>query len=162
MHHKVVGNFGSEADIRSLYYSRFRFNETSDVRTYTHGGPAKQILTESRPRYFENEPDFRPMHTKLERLLSKSLTTLEVMTYYSVVHTGPGLFMVTLNTAFLLDVRPEPVVVHPDRRSSSSSEVPRPDSLQCKSRGQVISDGDRKILGHGMNSCLRCWTASLA
>ena len=33
MHHKVVGNFGSEADIRSLHYSRFRFNETSDVRT---------------------------------------------------------------------------------------------------------------------------------
>ena len=30
------------------------------------------------------------MHTKLERLLSKSLTTLEVMTYYLVVHTGPG------------------------------------------------------------------------
>ena len=29
------------------------------------------------------------MHTKLERLLSKSLTTLEVMTYYLVVHTGP-------------------------------------------------------------------------
>ena len=26
--------------------------------------------------------------TKLERLLSKSLTTLEVMTYYLVVHTG--------------------------------------------------------------------------
>ena len=30
------------------------------------------------------------MHTKFERLLSKSLTTLEVMTYYLVVHTGPG------------------------------------------------------------------------
>ena len=30
------------------------------------------------------------MLTKLERLLSKSLTTLEVMTYYLVVHTGPG------------------------------------------------------------------------
>ena len=30
------------------------------------------------------------MHTKLERLLSKSLTTLEVMSYYLVVHTGPG------------------------------------------------------------------------
>ena len=30
------------------------------------------------------------MHTKLERLLSKSLTTLEVMTYYLVVHAGPG------------------------------------------------------------------------
>ena len=30
------------------------------------------------------------MHTKLERLLSKSLTTLEVMAYYLVVHTGPG------------------------------------------------------------------------
>ena len=29
------------------------------------------------------------MHTKLERLLSKSLTTLEVMAYYLVVHTGP-------------------------------------------------------------------------
>ena len=30
------------------------------------------------------------MHTKFERLLSKSLTTLEVMSYYLVVHTGPG------------------------------------------------------------------------
>ena len=30
------------------------------------------------------------MHTKFERLLSKSLTTLEVMVYYLVVHTGPG------------------------------------------------------------------------
>ena len=29
------------------------------------------------------------MHAKLERLLSKSLTTLEVMAYYLVVHTGP-------------------------------------------------------------------------
>ena len=29
------------------------------------------------------------MHTKFERLLWKSLTTLEVMTYYLVVHTGP-------------------------------------------------------------------------
>ena len=37
-----------------------------------------------------NEPDFRPMNTKFERLLSKSLTTLEVMSYYLVVHTGPG------------------------------------------------------------------------
>ena len=88
MHHKVVGNFGSEADVRSLYYRRFRFNETSDVGACTHGRPAKQILT--RPRYFENEPDFRTTHTKLERLLSKSLTTLEVMTHYLVVHTGPG------------------------------------------------------------------------
>ena len=31
------------------------------------------------------------MHTKFERLLSKSLTTLEVMAYYLVVHTGPDL-----------------------------------------------------------------------
>ena len=30
------------------------------------------------------------MHAKFERLLSKSLTTLEVMAYYLVVHTGPG------------------------------------------------------------------------
>ena len=29
------------------------------------------------------------MHMKFERLLWKSLTTLEVMTYYFVVHTGP-------------------------------------------------------------------------
>ena len=29
------------------------------------------------------------MHTKFERLLSKSLRTLEVMSYYLVVHTGP-------------------------------------------------------------------------
>ena len=32
------------------------------------------------------------MHTKFERLLSKSLTTLEVITYYLVVHTGPGVW----------------------------------------------------------------------
>ena len=30
------------------------------------------------------------MHTKFERLLSKSLTTLEVMMHYLVVHTGPA------------------------------------------------------------------------
>ena len=36
------------------------------------------------------------MHTKLERWLSKSLTTLEVMTYYLVVHTGPDTWKVTL------------------------------------------------------------------
>ena len=30
------------------------------------------------------------MHTKFERLLSKSLTALEVMTHYLVVHTGPS------------------------------------------------------------------------
>ena len=41
MHHKVVGNFGSEADVRSLYYRRFRFNETSDVGACAHGRPAK-------------------------------------------------------------------------------------------------------------------------
>ena len=35
------------------------------------------------------------MHTKFQRLLSKSLTTLEVMTYYLVVHTGPGQDMET-------------------------------------------------------------------
>ena len=34
------------------------------------------------------------MHTKLELLLSKSLTTLEVMTYYLVLHTGPGRMIV--------------------------------------------------------------------
>ena len=34
-----------------------------------------------------------PIHTKFERLLSKSLTTLEVMSYYLVVHTGPGVFV---------------------------------------------------------------------
>ena len=37
------------------------------------------------------------MHAKFERLLSKSLTTLEVMAYYLVVHTGHGLVRV-LNT----------------------------------------------------------------
>ena len=30
------------------------------------------------------------MHTKLESLLSKLLKALEEMTYYFVVHTGPG------------------------------------------------------------------------
>ena len=29
------------------------------------------------------------MHAKFERLLSKSLTTMEVMAYDLVVHTGP-------------------------------------------------------------------------
>ena len=41
MHHKVVGHFGSEADVRSLYYRRFRSNETSDVGACTHGRLAK-------------------------------------------------------------------------------------------------------------------------
>ena len=91
MHHKVVGTFGSEVDVRSLYYRRFRFNETSDVGACTHSRPVKLILTELRPRYFESEPHFRPMYTKFERLLSKSLTNLEVMTYYLVVHTGPDI-----------------------------------------------------------------------
>ena len=30
------------------------------------------------------------MHVKFESLVSKSLTTLEVMAYYLVVHTDPG------------------------------------------------------------------------
>ena len=30
MHHKVVGNVQTEADVRSLYFRGFRFNETSD------------------------------------------------------------------------------------------------------------------------------------
>ena len=95
MHHKVVGNFGSEADVRSLYYRCFRLNETSDIGACTHGRPAKKILTELRPRYFESEADFRPMHTKFKCLLSKSLTTLEVIMYYIVVHTGPGRYSVS-------------------------------------------------------------------
>ena len=41
MHHKVVGNFGSEADVRSLYFVGFRFNETSDNGAHIHGQPAK-------------------------------------------------------------------------------------------------------------------------
>ena len=41
MHHKVVGNFGSEADVRSLYFRGFRFNETSDNGACTHGRPGK-------------------------------------------------------------------------------------------------------------------------
>ena len=41
MHHKVVGNFGSEADVGSLYYRHFRFSDTSDVGACTHGRPAK-------------------------------------------------------------------------------------------------------------------------
>ena len=41
MHHKVVGNFGSEADVRSLYFRGFRFNETSDNGACTHGQPEK-------------------------------------------------------------------------------------------------------------------------
>ena len=54
-----------------------------------HSRPTGEvILTDLRPRCFESEPDFRPIHTKFERLLSKSLTTLEVLAYYLVVHTG--------------------------------------------------------------------------
>ena len=117
MHHKVVGNFGSEADVRSLYFRGFRFNETSDNGASTHGQPAKKILTELRPRYFENEPDFRPMHTKFERLLSKSLTTLEVMTHYLVVHTGPG--------------------THRERESEAAQDTPGVGIWRLKQRGWV-------------------------
>ena len=42
------------------------------------------------------------MHTKLERLLWKSLTTLEVMTYYLVVHTGPVLRIIWHRRAFTI------------------------------------------------------------
>ena len=42
------------------------------------------------------------MHTKFERLLSKSLTTLEVVTYYLVVHTGPDPY---LRRAYCWDVK---------------------------------------------------------
>ena len=41
MHHKVVGNFGSDTDVRSLYYRLFRFNDTSDIGACTHGRSAK-------------------------------------------------------------------------------------------------------------------------
>ena len=41
MHHKVVGNFESEADVRSLYFRGSRFNETSDNGACIHGQPAK-------------------------------------------------------------------------------------------------------------------------
>ena len=41
MHHKVVGNFRSEADVRSPYFRGVRFNETSDNGAWTHGQPAK-------------------------------------------------------------------------------------------------------------------------
>ena len=41
MHHKVVGNFGSEADVQSLYFRGFRFNETSDNGACAHSQPAK-------------------------------------------------------------------------------------------------------------------------
>ena len=41
MHHTVVGNFGSEGDVQSLYFRGFRFNETSDNSACTHGQPAK-------------------------------------------------------------------------------------------------------------------------
>ena len=44
------------------------------------------------------------MHTKFERLLSKSLTTLEVMSYYLVVHTGPGAADLRLIPALLMDL----------------------------------------------------------
>ena len=53
------------------------------------------------------------MYTKFERLLSKSLTTLEVMTYYLVVHTGPGHTpeSATLNAVFGVCMDAEKAVV---------------------------------------------------
>ena len=39
------------------------------------------------------------MHTKFERLLSKSLTILEVMAYYLVVHTGLDPYCLLYNAA---------------------------------------------------------------
>ena len=44
------------------------------------------------------------MHTKFERLLSKSLTTLEVMTYYLVVHTGPAATLTLKQASGILDI----------------------------------------------------------
>ena len=44
------------------------------------------------------------MHTKLERLFSKSLTTLEIMTYYLVVHTAP-VFSTTIPQRMATPVR---------------------------------------------------------
>ena len=57
------------------------------------------------------------MHAKLERLLSKSLTTLEVMAYYLVVHTGHELFstflahvnvILNLKIEMYIPLRPKP------------------------------------------------------
>ena len=62
MHHKVVGNFRSEADVWSLYYIRWSVLP----KFATHGRSVK------------------------------SLTTLEVMAYYLVVHTGPGVSTASL------------------------------------------------------------------
>ena len=47
------------------------------------------------------------MHTKFERLLSKSLTTLEVMAYYLVVHTGHGPVADVTNTKLRVDAAVE-------------------------------------------------------
>ena len=89
MHHKVVGNFRSEADVRSLYYRRFRFNETSELRCIYSRSTGEVNFNSFVLATSKMNPTSEPMHTKFERLLWKSLTTLEVMTYYLVVHTGP-------------------------------------------------------------------------
>ena len=44
MHHKVVGNFGSETDVRGLYFRGFRFNETSDNGACTQGRVTSSLL----------------------------------------------------------------------------------------------------------------------
>ena len=58
------------------------------------------------------------MHTKFERLLSKSVTTLEVMTYDLVVHTGPdggGIY----KTVLLSTTRPCTIESWQPRRTPS-------------------------------------------
>ena len=55
------------------------------------------------------------MNTKFERLLSKSLTTLEVMLYYLVVHTGPVQTVVraaTLRPTLLTNLLSYPVTIY--------------------------------------------------
>ena len=73
---------------------------TTDVLDSMKLPTSVHILTVDRRSKFQQNyvlatskvnPTSDPVHTKLERLLSKSLTTLEVMTYYLVVHTGRGL-----------------------------------------------------------------------
>ena len=91
MHHKVVGNFGSEADVRSLYHRRLDSMKLPTSGACTHGRPREEILTELRPRYVKNEPDFQTLAYEVRALTFEVTDNFGSMTYYLVVHTGPGL-----------------------------------------------------------------------
>ena len=77
------------------------------------------------------------MHAKLERLLSKSLITLEVMAYYLVVHTGPGLAPGTVATGVSILKSPVCTKIHGER--GDQTEV-------CRSRGRTLDHWANKAV----------------